>query len=237
MRLEDAVGVDLRGRDGLDDRLEQRLEVRVVRCLAVGGLVERGRTDLRSGEDDGDVEDGVDVEVGHLIGEVGGEAEEQVLRVLDDAVDARIGAVGLVDDEDDGQLRGECLAEDEARLRQRSLGGVDEEDDAVDHGQSAFDLAAEVGVARGVDDVDDDRFVAGGGSVVEHRGVLREDRDPLLPLEVAGVHHAIGEVTVLVEHTGLPEHGVDQGGLAVVDVRNDGHVAAVVTAHGSFCHG
>ena len=37
---------------------------------------------------------------------------------------------------------------------QRALGGVDEQDDAVDHGQAALDLATEVGVAGGVDDVD-----------------------------------------------------------------------------------
>ena len=31
------------------------------------------------------------------------------------------------------------------------------------------------------------------------------------------------------ERAGLPEHGVDQGGLAMVDVRHDGHVAQVGT--------
>ncbi len=51
-------------------------------------------------------------------------------------------------------MRGQGLAQHEAGLRQRALGGVNEEDDAVDHGQAALDLAAEVGVAGGVDHVD-----------------------------------------------------------------------------------
>ena len=185
MRLENAIGVDLRCRDRLEDRLEQRLEVGVVRDRSIGGLFEGGGTCLRGGEDDGHVEDGVDVEVRDFIGEVGGQSQKQILGFLDDSVDAGIGAVGLVDHEDHGQLRGQRLAQDEAGLRKRTFGSVDEEDDAVDHGQSAFDLSAEVGVARSVDDVDDDVLVTGRGSVVEDRGVLRENGDALLAFEVA----------------------------------------------------
>ena len=70
---------------------------------------------------------------------------------------ARVAAVDLVDDDDDGEAELEALAEDEARLRQRALGGVDEQERAVGHQQRALDLAAEVGVAGGVDDVDLDR--------------------------------------------------------------------------------
>ena len=46
------------------------------------------------------------------------------------------------------------LAEHEARLGQGALGGVHQQEHAVDQAQAALDLAAEVGVARGVDDVD-----------------------------------------------------------------------------------
>ena len=66
-----------------------------------------------------------------------------------------------------GQLGREGLAEDEAGLGQRALGRVDEEDDAVDHGQAALHLAAEVGVAGGVDDVDGDGLALGGRAVVD----------------------------------------------------------------------
>ncbi len=48
----------------------------------------------------------------------------------------------------------ERLAEHEARLRERPFGGVHEQDRAVGHLERALDLAAEVGVAGRVDDVD-----------------------------------------------------------------------------------
>ena len=108
---------------------------------------------------------------------VGVEVEEELVDLVHDLLGARVVAVDLVDDEDDGQPRLQRLAEDEARLRQRPLGRVDEQEDAVDHRQPALDLAAEVGVAGRVDDVELHVADADGG-------VLGEDRDPLLALEV-----------------------------------------------------
>jgi len=143
----------------------------------------------------------------------------------DDLGDTRVGAVGLVDQQDHRQRRGQGLAQDEAGLRQRPLGGVDEEHDTVDHGQSALDLATEVGVAGGVDDVDDDLGAVGLTTV--HRGVLREDGDALLALEVTGVHHPVDDLFSLGEDAGLAKHRVDQSGLAVVDVRHDRDVTEV----------
>jgi hypothetical protein len=58
-----------------------------------------------------------------------------------------------------------------------------------------------------------------------HRRVLREDRDPPLALERVGVHHPLLDDLVLAERAGLPEHLVDESGLAVVDVGDDGDVA------------
>ena len=82
------------------------------------------------------------------------EVEEQVLDHAQHLADARVGAVDLVDVEDHRQPRLERLAQDEARLRQRALGRVDEQQHGVDHRQRALDLAAEVRVAGRVDDVD-----------------------------------------------------------------------------------
>src|SRR6478735_2320832 len=82
------------------------------------------------------------------------------------------------------------------------------------------DLPTEVGVAGGVDDVDRHRLAVGGRAGVVDRGVLREDRDALLALQVPGVHDALGDALGLVggEGAGLTQHGVDERGLAVVDV-------------------
>jgi hypothetical protein len=124
-------------------------------------------------------------------------------------------------------VRGKSLAEHEAGLGQRALGGVDQQDDAVNHGQTALYLATEVGVAGGVDDVDGDGLAVGRRAVVGNRGVLREDGDALFALQVTGVHDTVLNLTMGSEGVGLLEHGVDQGGLAVVNVCDDRDVAQI----------
>ena len=57
--------------------------------------------------------------------------------------------------------------------------------------------------------------------------LLGEDRDALLALEVARVHDPVDDGLVRPEGAGLAEHRVDQRGLAVVDVGDDGDVAQV----------
>ena len=123
-----------------------------------------------------------------------------------------------------GSLRLQRLAQHEPRLRQRPLGGVDEQQHAVDHRQAALDLAAEVGVAGRVDDVQLDVPVA-------QRGVLGEDRDALLALQIHRVEHPRGHVLADAKGARLPQHRVDQRGLAVVDVRDDRDVPYVLSGN------
>ena len=223
--LERGLGVVRGSRDRLDDRAEERLEVVAVGHAAVDGAGQRGPAGLRRRVHDGELEL-VLVVVG-----VDQEVHEQLVDLVDDLRDARVGPVDLVDAQHDRHLQCERLAQHEAGLRERALARVDEEDDAVDHRQAALDLATEVGVAGGVDDVDRhparDAGLDGGLPGVAHGGVLREDRDALLALEVAAVHRPVGDVVVLAERPGLPQHLVDQGGLAVVDVGDDGDVTEV----------
>ena len=230
VRLERRLRVVRRRRDGLEDGAEQRLEVGAVGQPAVGGAVRGGAAGLRGGVDDREVE------LVLVVRDVLEQVHEELVDLVDDLADAGVGTVDLVDAQHDGQARRERLAQHEAGLRQRPLAGVDEQHDAVDHRQPALDLAAEVGVARGVDDVDRDATgepgVGGGLAGVPDGGVLREDGDALLALQVPAVHGPLGHVVVLPEGAGLPEHLVDEGGLAVVDVRDDGDVAEVVAAGG-----
>ena len=111
------------------------------------------------------------------------------------------------------------LAQHEAGLGQGALGGVDEQQHAVDHRQGALDLAAEIGMARRVDDVDDQVAIADGR-------VLGHDGDAALALEVDVVEGALRHPLVLAEHAALVQHGVDQRGLAVIHVGDDRDVAA-----------
>ena len=221
--------------DTVQDGLEQGLEV-LGGQLAVTGVFQRALAGLSGGVDDGDVHEGVHVDVDAFVHEVLAQRQEQVGRLGDDLLDTRVGAVDLVDDDDDGQVGLEGLAQHEAGLRERALGGIDHEDDAVNHRQASLDLAAEVGVAGGVDDVDDDAILEaqglGGGAGVVDGGVLGENGDALLALEVAGVHNALAGLfdrVTLGERSGLPEHCVNQRGLAMIDVRDDGDISQVGT--------
>ena len=145
---------------------------------------------------------------------------------LSTSAGAGVGAVDLVDHHDRRQAGLERLAQHEAGLRQRALAGVHQQQDAVDHLQRPLHLAAEVGVAGGVDDVDPRPQEVDGR-------VLGHDGDALLALEVDRVHHSLGHVLVGAEGAALPEHRVHQRGLAVVDVGDDGEVAHVVSGLGS----
>ena len=139
-------------------------------------------------------------------------------------MDALVGAVDLVDDDDDAVTQLQRAGEDEARLRHGALSGVDEQDNAVDHLEDTLDLAAEVGVARGIDNVDLGVAVADGG-------VFGEDRDAALTLEVVRIHNAVDDLLIFAVHAALLEHFVDEGGLAVVDVGDDGYIAKFFILH------
>ena len=159
-----------------------------------------------------------DREVELLVGGV--ERGEQVEHLVHHLDRARIGAVDLVDHDDRLEADLERLRHHELGLRQRTLGGVDQHQRAVHHVEDALDLAAEIGVARRVDDID-------AGVVPENRRRLGEDRDAALALEVVRIHRALGDLLVLTEGAGLLQQAVDQRGLAVVDMGDDGDVAQV----------
>ena len=122
-----------------DDRLEERREIleRLVH-------VHRRRAVARRNVDDRRVE----------LRRVGLELDEQVEHFVVHAERIGAGAVDLVDDDDRRASQRERFAQHEARLRHRTVERVDDEQHAVDHAQDALDLAAEIGVARRVDDVD-----------------------------------------------------------------------------------
>ncbi len=84
----------------------------------------------------------------------GAEVDEEIVDLVLDFFDARVGTIDLVDADEHLETRLERLPEHEARLGERPFARVDEEQRAVDHLHDPLDLAAEVGVARRVDDVD-----------------------------------------------------------------------------------
>ena len=213
--LEGMIGHVGRRGDVGQDGVEQRCEVGpgyvgVQGCGAVTGVgVEHGQVDLRV---------------------IGAEVDQQAEGFVHHLGDAGVGTVDLVDHHDDGKATLQGLAQHEAGLRQGAFARVDQQQRCVHHGQRPLHLAAEVGVTGGVHHVDGDVVLTGPGD--DHGGVLRQDGDPALTFEVAGVHHPLVDVLVGAERPGLPEHGIDKGGLAVVDVGDDGDVAQVRTDRG-----
>ena len=121
---------------------------------AVLGDLQRRAAGLGAGVDDREVE-------GVLAVRLVEQVHEQLVGLVDDLGDPGVAAVDLVDHEHDGHVGVERLAQHEPGLRQRALAGVDQQHDAVDHREAALDLAAEVGVAGGVDDVDRHRLALG----------------------------------------------------------------------------
>ena len=159
-----------------------------------------------------------DGEIELLVGGIEGcEEVEDLVHHLDMAL---VMLVDLVDGDDGPEADLQRLLQHELGLRHRAFGGIDQQHRAVDHVEDALDLAAEIGMARRVDDVD-------ARSLPEDGGDLGEDGDAALALEIVGVHGALGHPLILAKGTGLGEQPVDQRGLAVIDMGDDGDVAEV----------
>ena len=153
--------------------------------------------------------------------------EEEVLHRRQRGGGVRGGTVDLVDDEDRPQPLLERDAQDVAGLGHGALDSVDDQQASVGHVDDALDLAAEIGVARRVDDVD--HHVA-----VLDPGVLGQDGDAALSFLRVRVHDQIGHLLTGAEDMAVTQHRVDEARLTVVDVRDDGDVAEV--GLGCFSH-
>jgi hypothetical protein len=171
----------------LDDRVEQRPQV-----LARHLRIQARRADARVGIEHGKIE---------LI-LVGVEIDEQVVDLVQHFGDARVGPVDLVDHDERRQPALERLSKNKAGLRQRPFRRVDQQHHPVHHRQRPLDLAAEVGVARGIDDVDQHVVVVDGG-------VLRENGDAALTFQFVAVHRALGHALVGAKHAALVQQRVD----------------------------
>ena len=151
---------------------------------------------------------------------IGVEAGEEVETFVQRAVGLGIGFVDLVQHHDRTQAQRQRLGGDEFGLRHRAFSGIDQQDHAIDHRQDTLDLAAEIGVAGGVDDVD-------AGAFPFDAGGLGEDGDPAFALQIVGVHGALIHGLIGAEGARLLEKLIDKRGLAVVDVSDDRDVAQV----------
>ena len=153
--------------------------------------------------------------------------EQQVIDLLGDLFVSCVRAVGLVDYDDDLVSERQCLGQNKAGLWHWTLKGVYQQDNAVHHLQDTLNLASEVRVSRGVDDVDFGAFI------VDCR-IFREDGDASFTLEVSVVHNTVLYRLVVTEGTALLEHLVNQSGLSMVNVRDDGDISQIGSNHVNF---
>ena len=231
--LGDLAGLNLPGRvEEGDNYLEAFGKSMLVdgvllplQLIGVGALIPRVRRFAADGDLPQFVTDLADAELApYTPGQAGGAL------TIPEPVNTRVRAVSLVDDQNHRQLSGKRLPQHKASLGQRAFGGVNKEHDTIDHAESTFDLTTEVGVARGVNHVDGDFFPAGVWTRVGDRGVLGQNRDAFFFFQISGVHGAVGDGSVGGESTRLGEHGINQGGLTVVYVSDDGDVSHVIAS-------
>ena len=202
----------LRSGDMLDDGLVERLH----RGALLVDLV-LGKPLFGAGVDHGEVELRV----------VGTEFEEELENHVENLMRVGVVAVDLVDDNDRLEAVLQSLLEHELGLGLGTTKGIHDKKHSVHHLHDALHLAAEVGVARGVDDIDMVFMPLEGG-------VLSLDGDALLTLQIHGIHDADlgGFGLVGSESPRLLQKLIDESCLPVIDVGDDGDVANII--HGLF---
>ena len=154
---------------------------------------------------------------------------EQIEDLVEDFVGAGIGPVDLVDDDDRLEPACQHLGQHEFGLRHRAFRGIDQQQAAVDHRQHALDLAAEIGMAGSVDDIQPHAFPF-------HRRAFGENGNAAFALQVAGIQRLFLDLLVVAIDAGLAQHAVDHRGLAMVDMGNNGDIAQVPRGIRSVSH-
>jgi len=152
---------------------------------------------------------------------------EQLQHLVCDLVQACVRTVDLVDHNDDLQVHFQCLGEHKACLRHRALSRIYQQQCAVYHAENTFYLAAEVRMSRCINDID-------FGVAVAYRGVLCQNGDTTLTLQIVGVHDTVCHSLIFPEYAALLQHLVNQRGLAVVNVGDNGDISQIFSYHNSL---
>ena len=127
-----------------------------------------------------------------------------------------------------------CLFQHKSCLRHRPFGSIDEQKYAVRHRQHPFDFAAEIRVARGVDQIDfRDRPVRRGVGVIDG-DILGQNRDAPLALQRIAVQQRVLRHLAVAKVVALTQQRVDEGGLAVIDVSDNRDVSNVISYVGHW---
>ena len=215
LKLEGSVRIHVRRRHPVDDGLKKRRHV----AAADRGVGGRPPLDGRC----------INHRKVHLL-VAGAKPVKEIEGLIHHPLGPGGGAIHLVDHDDGTKSQLEGLAGHERGLRHGPLDRVHQQQHRVHHGQAALHLAAEVGVARRIDDVD------APVTPVDGR-VLGQDGDAPFALQIIGVHDSLGRVAAGAKGSGLPQQFIHQGRLAVIDVRHDGDVSQRLNSLRHLCFG
>ena len=157
------------------------------------------------------------------------QVEEELFDLVKHFLGSCITTVDLVDHKDDRQVLGKSFRQHVSGLRKRTLCGIDEEKDPVYQRESAFNLAAEVGVTGSVDEIDLDALPL-------HLCCFGEDGDSSLTLLIVVVHDTINNGRMARERSSTPQKSIDKRRLSMVDVRDERNTSQFFRGcrHGSF---
>src|ERR1700730_8668084 len=113
------------------------------------------------------------------------------------------------------------LAQDKFSLSLRPIVRVHHQEYTVHHFHDPLHLSAEIGVAWRVHNV----YVV---VLVSEGGVFRLDGNPFFALKIHRVHHALFHLLISAKSAGLPKQLINQGRLAMVNVRDDRDVTSLL---------
>ena len=195
----------LGGRDVINDKLKQRIKVLTVALKAVVTPTVTARSVERW-------------EIKLLVSCV--KRSEQIKDFVKRAIRFRIRLINFVQNHDWLEPKRECFRGYKFCLGHRTLCGVHEQNNTVNHRQDPLYLGAEVRVTGGVNDVD-------AQTVPFNRCRFGENRNAALTLQIVAIHGAFGHCLVLAESTGLFEKFVNKGRFAVVNVGDDRNIAHI----------
>jgi hypothetical protein len=147
-----------------------------------------------------------------------GEVQEQMLNIQQHFFWSGIAAINFVDNEHHRQVGVQRFRQHIPSLWQWAFGSVYQQQYAVNKCQRAFYFATEVGVARGIDQIDLDAPPFDGGS-------FGQNGDTAFTLLVVGIHDPLHQVLVRSKSSGLTQQFIHQGGFAMVDVRDNRDVS------------
>ena len=116
--------------------------------------------------------------------------DKQIEGAVHHVIDDSVRTVDFIDDHNGLMAEGECLPEHEGGLGHRTFLGVDQNKHPIHHAERTLDLAAEVGVAGRIDDVN-------LHSLIRHTRVLGTDGDTPFTFLIHGIHDAFAHVVDL----------------------------------------